>query len=268
MLAKSSLPGAEEMILLSKILKSSWGYQQKRSARVITIREVSTTELNDESAADTGLDNGQLLVKARQEADEIMEKAEYEAKKLKEQLEQEKLSWKQEKESLMEQAYQEGYERGIEQGRQDGYKEYKTLLQSAKNVVEQSKMEAQKNIIQSEKVILELAMKTAEKILGTVLEKDEELFSSLVKRSFKEIKDSREVEVHVHPSRYEFLLSQKEELEAIFPAVVELYLYPDEDLDINDCIIETIHGRLDASVDSQLFKIRQTLMEMFEGDLV
>jgi flagellar assembly protein FliH len=267
MLAKLSLPAAEEMILLSKILKSEWGYRQKRSARVINIKEVSPTVLNGASATDHDLDSGQMLLAARQEADKIMENAENEAKKLKEQLEQEKLSWKQEKESLIEQAYHEGYERGIEQGRQDGYQEYKTLLQSAKNVVEQSKIEAQKNVIQSEKVILELAMKTAEKILGTVLEKDEGLFLSLVKRSFKEIKDSREVELHIHPSRYEFLLSQKEELEAMFPAVVELYLYPDEDLSLNDCIIETIHGRLDASVDSQLFKIRQALMDMFEGDL-
>ncbi|MBE3569959.1 MAG: flagellar assembly protein FliH [Bacillales bacterium] len=252
---------------MSKILKSSWGYRQKRSTRVINIKEVSTTVFNGVTATDPDLDSGQMILEARQEADKIMEIAENEAKKLKEKIEQEKVSWKQEKESLMKQAYQEGYERGIEQGRQDGYKEYKTLLQSAKNVVEQSKMEAEKNMIQSEKVILDLAVKTAEKILGTVLEKDEHLFLSLVKRSMKEIKDSREVELHIHPSRYELLLSQKEELEAIFPSAVQLYLYPDEDLDLNDCIIETIHGRLDASVDSQLFKIRQALMEMFEGDL-
>lgn len=255
------------MILLSKILKSSRGYRHKRSARVITIKEVTAPVLDETASSISKDESGEMLQEARQKADKIVEKAESEAKKLKEQIEQEKLSWQQEKESLMEQAYQEGYKQGVEQGRHDGYVEYKTLIQDAKNVVEQSKIEAEKNVIQSEKVILELAMKTAEKILGTALEKNEELFLSLVKRSFKENKDARKVELHVHPSRYEFLVSQKEELEAVFPAAVELYLYPDEDLDTNDCIIETIHGRLDASVDSQLVKIRQALMEMFEEDL-
>ena len=46
----------------------------------------------------------------------------------------------------------------------------------------------------------------------------------------------------------------------------EMYIYPDNDLAENACIIDTDGERIDASVDSQLHELKTKLFERFHGD--
>jgi flagellar assembly protein FliH len=69
----------------------------------------------------------------------------------------------------------------------------------------------------------------------------------------------------VNPSRYSFLLSRKDELIALFPREVDFYIYPDEDLLEEACLIESANGRIDASVDSQLDEIKNKLIDLLES---
>ena len=134
-------------------------------------------------------------------------------------------------------------------------------------VVELSKSAFQAQVEKSEKVILELAMITAERILNSSLIDYSEKFVPLVKRALKEARDYKEIQIHVHPSKYEWLTSEKNELDAIFPNDVQCYLYPNGDLDEHACYIESENGRIDASIDSQLQEIKRKLMEILEGDI-
>ncbi|MGM9956219.1 MAG: FliH/SctL family protein, partial [Peribacillus sp.] len=118
----------------------------------------------------------------------------------------------------------------------------------------------------SESVILDIALNVAKKIIGQQLEAKEETFLSLVKGAIKEAREYREVQVHIHPSRYQSILSHKDEMIAIFPKEAELYIYPDDELDESSCIIESENGRIDASVDSQLLEIKAKLSELLEGE--
>ena len=81
----------------------------------------------------------------------------------------------------------------------------------------------------------------------------------LVKRALKEAKDSHDVQLHVNPNYYEYLLSQKEELLAVFLHETNLFIFPDEELPENRCVIESALVGLDASVDTQLSEIKQKL---------
>ena len=48
-----------------------------------------------------------------------------------------------------------------------------------------------------------------------------------------------EIQIHVHPIHYEFLLSKKEELLSIFTKDTNLVIYPDSDLSEDSCLIES-----------------------------
>ena len=56
---------------------------------------------------------------------------------------------------------------------------------------------------------------------------------------------------------YQYLLSQKEELITIFSHETNLFIYPNEDLPEDGCVIESESGRLDASIDTQLLEIKR-----------
>jgi len=108
-------------------------------------------------------------------------------------------------------------------------------------------------------------MKVAGKILGKKISFEEE-FLGLVKRALKNARDYKNIQLHIHPNHFQFLLAQKEELAAVFPQEVDFYIYPDDEMPEDACIIESENGRTDASVDSQLNEIKLRLFELLEDD--
>lgn len=259
----------EGMILLSRIIKSFRTKEQPENEVSIKIRPFPTIELNEEEQ-ELEIDDAlihQQMEQAKTEANAIVSEARNQAQAILDEIQQARNQWEfEEKPMYIEQAQKEGYQQGKEDGIQQGYSEMAEILAHAKEIVALSKQDYEKRIEAAEPVILELAIKAAEKIIGLKLDETTDAFLSIVKRTIKQARDHREVQLHVHPTRYAFILSQKEELDAIFPKNTDFYIYPDEDLSENSCIIESENGRIDASVDSQLHELRTKLMEFMEGE--
>ena len=257
------------MILLSRIIKSYQAKEQAEKEIFIKIRPFPTIDLNEEEQA-SEVNHTQLyeqIEQAKQEAESILNDAKEQAQTIFAEIEQAKNQWElEEKPMYLEQAQKEGYQQGKEDGTQKGYSDMTNILSHAKEIVALSKQDYEKHIESAEPIILELAIKVAEKIIGLKLNETNDTFLSIVKRTIKQARDNREVQLHVHPIQYPFILSQKEELEAIFPKNTDFYIYPDEDLLENSCIIESENGRIDASVDSQLEELRTKLIEFMEGE--
>lgn len=257
------------MILLSRIIKSYQAKEQKEQEVSIKIRPFPTIELDQEEES-LELDSASIykrIEQAKHEAETIVNEAHEQAQIILAEIQQAKSQWElEEKPMYMEQAQKEGYQQGKEDGIQIGYSEMAELLTQAKDIVARSKLDYVKKIEEAEPVILELAIKAAEKIIGVELEENNEAFLSIVKRTIKQVRNHREVQLHVHPTQYPFILAQKEELNAIFPINTDFYIYPDEDLSENSCIVESENGRIDASVDSQLLELRTKLIELMEGE--
>jgi len=55
-------------------------------------------------------------------------------------------------------------------------------------------------------------------------------------------------------------------LDAVFPNGTQCFIYPDDDLEEFSCYIESEHGRIDASVSSQLVELKKNMMELLKGD--
>lgn len=208
-----------------------------------------------------------ILENAKFEAEMLIQQATVHLEAIREKIALELDEWQIEKHKLVEQAKQEGYSEGLQEGREQGYQEYQGTILLAKEVVNSSKIDYHHHIESSESTILELGIKAAEKILGKTLEENNKEFFHIVKRALKEARDYREVQIHIHPKHYGFLLSQKDELMALFPKEIALYIYPDNELSEESCIIESSSGRIDASIDVQLGEIKQKLIEILESGL-
>lgn len=252
------------MISLSRIIKSQQAHQEKSKKIAIKVRTFDFIQNeNAEGVNPHHFQSDEFLRDAKQEAETLLMDAKQKAQAIAAEIQQDRERWEnQEKAMFIEQAQKEGYQQGVEDGFQKGYKEIAGEIAFAKEVVESSKKDYRQHIESAETVILNLAMKVAEKIIGHQLEKDEESFLSIVKRAIKEARDYREVQLHIHPVQYQSILSHKEELIAIFPKDTELYIFPDDEIEENSCIIESENGRIDASVDSQLQEIKVKLTEL------
>ncbi|NSL51185.1 flagellar assembly protein FliH [Calidifontibacillus erzurumensis] len=263
---------------MSRIIKSPYAQSDEGNKKVITLKPLTGNFFEEKKTIDLTSEPNNDIHEAEKKAEEILREAEEEAlsilkdaeKKLNailQQIESEKQNWEFEKQHLIETARQEGYQRGLELGKQDGFNEYKMLIDQAKETVDLSKNDYLKTVEEAERTILHLGLKAAEKIIGFTLDLNPEAFSNLVKKVIKEVRDHQDVKIYVHPKYYDLMISQKEELKTYFTnPLTELYIYPNEELNQTDCIIESSFGRIDASVDSQLRELKLKLLEMLDGD--
>ncbi len=259
------------MILLSRLIKSLPSNQIQVEKKVISIRMIdSHKQVGDQEPEEYfKKKEAQIdarLAGARQEAEAILEAAKTEAEKIHQQMKQQMEELEHERKAALEEARQQGYAAGMEDGRQSGLEEYKRLIHSAKEVVNSARLDYKMQIESSERTILDLGLKAAGRILGQVLDQDSKQFLSIVKRALKEAREYREIQLHVNPVHYDLLLSHKAELIRVFPKETDLYIYPDEELSQTSCIIESVNGRIEASVDSQLEEIKRRLFELLESE--
>ena len=179
-------------------------------------------------------------------------------------LEQLKHSWLEEKLVLEQNAYEKGFQEGYEEGIRKANADMSESLQLANQVVENSRINAQKYVEDQEKVILELALKATERIIGTALDLDEEVYISLVKRGLKEVREMKEIKIYVSPTYHHVLTKNRTELVEMVPTDVPLLIFVNDQLNDTECYIETNHGRIVLSIDDQLHELRLKLTEILD----
>ncbi|TQR07754.1 flagellar assembly protein FliH [Psychrobacillus soli] len=177
----------------------------------------------------------------------------------------ERKSWDEQKLAFQQQAYDEGFAQGVEEGRQKALSDMQHSIQNANETMQIAHENAARYLQQQEQIILELGLRSAERIIGTKLEEDPKVFLSIVKRALKEAREMKEIKLYVSPTYFGLVSSNREELASLFPVDVPFMLFVDEDMDAEDCFIETSHGRIVVSIDEQLQELRQKLVNMLES---
>ena len=256
------------MTSLSRIIKSHLAKPHTQEQKIIGIKNIANEQ--DRASSNDEPENPYVnyaVTEATKQAELIIEEAQKQAENVYKKLQEEEERWFAEKQILIEEARQEGYRIGQEQGITDSQKEYQHLLEQAKEIVDQAKKEYRSVVEKSELTILNLGIKVADKIMNQHLDEHKEDYLYLVKKAIKESREYKNIELHVPPHHYSFILSNKKELMSLFPREIEFYVYPNEELSENGCVIESSNGRLVASVDEQLEQISIKLREILEEDL-
>ncbi|WP_049680778.1 flagellar assembly protein FliH [Peribacillus loiseleuriae] len=251
---------------MSRIIKSQFAKTVKVENKQIKIRNFDLSDPQGEPLHAQEHIITEQIEAAKREAEALLKEAENKSNQILLEIEQAKKYWENhEKTEHMKQAYDSGFAEGVHTGRSNGYDEWMDKINQASEIVESARQEYVKHIESSEAMILELAIAVAEKIIDQKLEESSEAFLSIVKRTIKEARNYREIQLHIHPVHYEEIIEQKEELEAMFTKETALIIYPDPELSEDSCLIESANGRIDASIDSQLREIKDKLVDLLEG---
>lgn len=174
-------------------------------------------------------------------------------------------AWEEEKVQLGQQAYEEGFAQGYEEGVHKATADMNQAVLTANAAMEQAAENAKAYIESQEHVILELGLTAAERILNVSLERDEELFVSIVKRGLKEAREMKEIKVYVSPEYHGVVTKNRDELAEMFPVDVPFMIFVNEDLTGTESYIETNHGRIVVSIDDQLQELRLKLNEILDS---
>ena len=196
-----------------------------------------------------------VLSTAKEQAEQLLRQAEQEAQQIQENAQRSN-------EQAHEDAKATGFQQGYEDGLTKAESEYSSIIQEANEVVERTKADYRKKLADAEEDILMLSVKIAEKIINRTFEEDDDAFIQLVKDSILEVSEQPEVHLYVHPSAYEQVSNHRIDLESILSGKGQLSIYSNQDLSVNACMIESPFGKIDASLDTQLNRIKEGLIKL------
>lgn len=206
----------------------------------------------------------EIIQKAQEKAKELIEQANEEIQKKKEELMKEEEALHEKITDALEEARVKGYQEGFEAGRTDGFQSAENLIQEATKIVDSSREDYYEKLASADLEIINLAVKIAEKIIGKSIDSEPDYWNQLVKTALKEVREHENIKIFVHPKKFELTKNNKKMLEALLHDSTDIYIYPDDELEENACIIETSFGTIDASVDSQLTEIKKQLLQIVE----
>lgn len=259
---------------MSRIIRSINTQSTSEKVKEIQIRnmfekvEVEAEEVPEVKITmeDVMIERDRLLAEARATIQAERDAFELEKQSHFQEIEQLKFSWEEERPTRVQEAYDEGFGQGYEDGTNKVNAAMAESLKTANEVIVHAQENARKYIEDQEAVILELGLTAAERILGTSLERDEQLFVAIVRRGLKEAREMKEIKIYVSLAYYELITKNRDELAEMFPTDVPFMIFVNEDLENDtDCFIETNHGRIVVSIDEQLNELRLKLNEILES---
>lgn len=251
------------MILLSRLIKSIFtNEQEKKEIKIKTLHVFNHDGENEEINEGISYRATEFIESAKMEAEQILQSAREKQDELMKQLEHERSLWIEERALLVEEAKREGYVEGREIGRNEALAEYEDIISHSRSIVDRSQKDYIEKIESAEETILQLSLKVAEKVMATKLTENPHDFLHIVKQVLKEVKEYENIKIHVHPTKYELVLNQKNELMSILTNETDLFIYANEEAEENSCYIESPYGRIDASIDTQLVELKQQLIEL------
>ncbi|WP_205135538.1 flagellar assembly protein FliH [Virgibacillus halotolerans] len=239
---------------------SNLNEQPMKEKKQIKIKAIDLSKKNTApSDQNVGQKSEHELEEARNELETILSERDILIQETKEKVEQEKQQWESQKKQWIEAAKAEGFQAGFSQGKDEGLQEYQQLLHQANDLTTAALKDYHATVEKSSEEIINLAIHTAGKVLDKQLTVDPNTFLTIVKSAIKEIKDQPIISIYLHPSNYQVVLQQKEEIALLLENEAKLAIYTRENIAENSCLIEHPFGQIDASVDTQLQQIRNAL---------
>ena len=226
--------------------------------------------LQEQKSADASRMENEMLVKqaellniAKDEADELLRQARQQADSLRAQVIQEA---SQLKEAAKDEGKKQGYDQGFKQGLAEAKAQMSSQLtqtsERCNTMLQSAETEYRRIIGEAEPQIVELSLAICRKIIAEEIKERPGTILSLVRDALQRVRDQNQINIHVSPDDYEYILAARRELQSIVGAEQSLTITADPVLNKGGCLIETSFGTVEAGVDTQLDSVRKVLQGM------
>ena len=222
---------------------------QERMMAEIAAKEAQASQILEEAKASCD----RMKREAQQEHDKLLSDAREEIDSLRGQ--------------AKEAGHKEGFEAGHAEGREQALREMEETIREANekamHTLRTARDAADDYMKQAEHDVADVVMHVVEKVLPQHFIDVPQVILPAVKQALLKVKDQSQIDIHVSPDCYEFVLMARDEFRSMLVggnAVIEVI--SDESLHAGDCLIETPNGAVDARLATQLELIRQAVQEI------
>ncbi len=155
----------------------------------------------------------------------------------------------------LERAQDEGYARGYEKGQLEA----QSLIDEAKQVVQNAKEEREQTLDKLEPEIIEMIINICGKLIGEELHYNKETILVLIRKTLESIStDTLDVTIKVSERDYDYVLENKELITGN-AAAEKMKVVKDINLVQGSCTIETEFGSISCKVDEAFKKIKKQM---------
>lgn len=197
---------------------------------------------------ETELQKNQLLAMAKKEAEAILEKANEESK------------------NIYENAKREGYSNGFKSGKEKGYQEYIQLINEATEIKKETLRTKKKLAQELEKEIIDLVIFSIGKVIDYELDHNHEILLRLIKKGLEKCTFTETLIVRTSEYDYDVVNSYKNKIFMMTEGIDEIQIKSDAALSRGSVVIETLSGKIDASINTQLDQIQTLFKELLKGE--
>lgn len=199
------------------------------------------------------------------EVEQTRQQLEQQRQELQLELQNARNNWLQEKEQLKKQAYEEAFAQGYEDGNAKVHADLSMKISETNATVESAMKNAQSYLNSQEQIILDLAIESAKRIVGRSVTEDATVFIDIIKRALVEARDAEFIKIFTSSEYYTIVTEKRNELETLLPPNLLFTVFIDEKLQGVESYLESNHGRLIISMDSQLNELKKSLIEIMES---
>ena len=165
-------------------------------------------------------------------------------------------------ETIREQARTEGYAAGIA----EGAAATQALIDKLESQIAECESEIQSFLDTIEPQLLKLCLEAVEKITRHEIKTDPRVVLRAIRSCLRKVKDTDEVRVRLSPDQVAHVRAEREELLMIAEGVRTVNIIDDRRVSPGGCIVESAIGDFDATVETQLERVEQRIMETLHND--
>ncbi|MGD9580399.1 MAG: FliH/SctL family protein [Vampirovibrionia bacterium] len=189
----------------------------------------------------------QTIAKAQEEAATILEQAKEDAINIQNQ--------------AQETGQQMGYDEGYQAGYNQAIEEASNIISSAETIIHGA-YQSQKQILNNtEKEMLSLIIAIARKVIHKEIKTQPDIILRLTEAAIRELKERDVVKLMINPKSVELLTKASPLLVKRINSLEVIKIIDDKSVPVGGVIVESISGKIDAQVDTQIEEIYNKMLD-------
>jgi flagellar assembly protein FliH len=168
-------------------------------------------------------------------------------------------------EKIRKQTYEEGFAAGEKKGIADGKKEVDGTIQRLQTLLMEME-EIWKHLIGThEQQIVQLICRAAEKVVFGQIAIDPDVIKRAILHAFQMIPEPVEVTIELNSDDTVYIETLKEDFFKQLKSLKHISVVPTPSITQGGCRVKTRFGEVDATVESRIGAIQQTIMNVFRN---
>lgn len=177
---------------------------------------------------------------------------------------------KAEADAIREAAREEGYKTGYEEGSMEAMKKADEYIEGLNKEQEEflarNNIEIENGIADTREKLIDFTCNIIEKMTGILVNDYKSVMLHMINNALNETETSRMFVIKVSESAYTYISDNYDRLVGAGNPNINIEVYGDSKLDVNQCIIETDNGIIDLSMDVQVRNLI-TAIKLLSSDI-